>query len=172
MSETDSNEVIIAAEMIAIPVGDLTESEAVALRILEEVCTESMLDIRPVVRSVQPPYIEIELVGPDALASFGKNGKHLDALQFLCNTIISRKAPDDVRVSLDASDYRLRRTEALETLARDCAKQVIERQEECELDPLPSHERRILHNILSQIEGIRTFSEGEDVNRHVIIAPV
>ena len=167
MSTTDTTE-----EKIAIPADELTESEAVALSVLEEVCKESLLEIRPVVRSVQPPYIEIELVGPDALASFGKNGKQLDALQFLCNTIISRKAPSDVRVSLDASDYRQRRIEALETLARDCAAQVIERQEECELDPLPSHERRIVHNILSEIEGIRTFSEGEDTNRHIIIAPV
>ena len=95
MSETGAIKETTAVEKIAIPVSELTESEAVAFHVLEEVCTESMLDIRPVVRSVQPPYIEIELVGPDALISFGKNGKHLDALQFLCNTIISRKAPDD-----------------------------------------------------------------------------
>ena len=158
-------------EKVSIPVGDLTESEKIAFDVLSEVCVESMLDLKPVVRSIQSPYIEIELVGADALESFGKNGKQLDALQYLCNLIIQRKAPEDVRVSLDASDYRARRVEALESLARECAAQVIERQEEAELDPLPSHERRILHNILSQIEGIRTYSEGEDPNRHVIIAP-
>ena len=171
MSDDEMQNEEVTAEKQSIPIEDLTESEKIAFDVIADVCVESMLNLKPVVRSIQSPYMEIELVGEDALISFGKNGKQLDALQYLCNLIISRKVPEDVRVSLDASDYRARRVAALETLARECAQQVIERQEEAELDPLPSHERRILHNILSTIEGIRTYSEGEDPNRHVIIAP-
>ena len=153
-----------------IPPDELEPRERAAYDVLADICQAMALDIRPEARAVNPPYIEIELVGADAEAAYGRHGKSLDALQYLANLIIGRKV-GDVRVLLDAADYRARRTTALEKLAHEYAALVRDRQEECELDPLPAHERRIIHNALLNEAGIRTYSEGDDPDRRVIIAP-
>lgn len=157
--------------MAAIDKADLGAREQTAHDILVEICEKTGLNIQPAVRGVQGLYVQIELVGDDAASTFGRNGKSLDALQYLANLVIGRRVGGDVRVLLDAGNYRGRREETLENLAREYADLVKERQEECELDPLPAHERRIVHNALSEYPGVRTYSEGDDPDRRVIIAP-
>jgi spoIIIJ-associated protein len=149
----------------------LSEDERSAFRVVEEACRATGADIRPVVKSINPPYLEIDLVGEFATEGFGNYGRRLDALQFLLNLIIGRRVRGDVRVLFDCDSYRERRVEALTALAAECAAQVKERQEECELDPLPPHERRIIHNALKDDPAIRTYSEGEEPDRRTIIAP-
>jgi spoIIIJ-associated protein len=158
-------------EKQALNIDELDPREREAYDVMVEVCQTSGLAIEPVVRNVQPPYVEIELVGEDAAESFGRHGKSLDALQYLVNLIIGKKVGGEVRVVLDAADYRARRIETLTKLAHEYAAMVRERQEECELDPLPAHERRVIHNALGNEPDIRTYSEGEDSDRRVIIAP-
>ena len=150
---------------------ELGARERAAYDILAEICEVMCLDIRPQARGVNGQYLQLELVGEDALATYGRNGKSLDALQYLANLVIGRRVGGDVRVLLDAGDYRARRERTLEDLAQEYAALVKERQEECELDPLPAHERRIIHNALSNDPGIRTYSEGDDPDRRVVIAP-
>ena len=99
------------------------------------------------------------------------DGSSLDALQYLCNLVINRRLGPEIRLILDASGYRERRAETLRKLAFEYANQVKDRQEECELDPLPAHERRIIHNSLLDDPGVRTYSEGDEPDRRVIIAP-
>lgn len=149
---------------------DLGAREREAHQVLAEICERTDLDLRPKVTGIQGAYVEIELVGDDAAASFGRHGKALDALQYLANLVIGRRV-GDVRVLLDAANYRARRAETLTNLAHEFAAQVKERQEECELEPLPAHERRIIHNALADDEAVRTYSEGEDPDRKVVIAP-
>jgi spoIIIJ-associated protein len=151
--------------------GDLGPREQAAFEVLAELCEKTGLDVRPAVRGVQGQYVQIEIIGEDSPGSFGRNGKSLDALQYLANLIVGRRVGGDVRVLLDAGNYRARREETLEQLAREYAAMVKERQEECELDPLPAHERRIVHNVLAGDESVRTYSEGDDPDRRVIIAP-
>lgn len=141
-----------------------------ALEILQEVCRASGLDIAPEPRSRHHPYLDVELVGGDAEISFGR-GPALDALQNLSNLVVSRRIGSDVRLILDVAGYRARRAANLRTLALEFADQVKQRQEECELDPLPAHERRIIHHALMDDPAIRTYSEGDDPDRRVIIAP-
>jgi spoIIIJ-associated protein len=154
----------------SIPEG-LEAREHAAFEALVEMCEKTGLDLKPRVLEVQGQYLQVELVGDDALTTFGRNGKSLDALQYLSNLIIGRRTGGDVRILLDAGNYRARRQETLENLAREYAALVRERQEECELDPLPAHERRIVHNALSGDDSIRTYSEGDDPDRRIIIAP-
>jgi spoIIIJ-associated protein len=151
---------------------DLGPREQAALQVVQEICDcmDAEIDARP--RAWNAPYLEIELFGEDAEAAFGRSGKALDALQYLVNLIVSRQlGASDVRVSLDAADFRARRTETLVGMAREYAALVRERQEECEFDPMPSHERRIIHNALLEEEGITTYSEGEEPERRIVIAP-
>ncbi len=142
-----------------------------AFEVMEEMCRATGLEVRPEPRGRHVPYLDIELVGPDAADTLGRHGHTLDAFQYLANLIIGRRVGPEVRVILDAGDYRARRAETLIQLAADYAKQVKELQQECELDPLPAHERRIIHNALSGDPEIRTYSEGDDPDRRVIIAP-
>lgn len=149
----------------------LNEAERAAFDIVREMVQAAGLDVWPQLRSTHPPYLDIELVGEDATTTLGRNGPSLDALQYLANLVIRRRVSSDVRIVLDAGGYRERRAQTLTRLAKDLAAQVKERQEECELDPLPAHERRIIHNALLDDPDVTTYSEGEDPDRRIIIAP-
>ena len=150
---------------------DLNQSETAALDILHGVFNSCGLEIRAEARARHTPYLDVELTGQDALETFGRHGSSLDALQYLANLIINRRVGPEIRVILDANSYRRRRAETLENLARQFAAQVKDRQEECELDPLPAHERRIIHNALLDDPAVRTYSEGDEPDRRVVIAP-
>jgi len=72
---------------------------------------------------------------------------------------------------LDADNYRERRAETLCSIAQDYAREVKDRNQEAEMDPLPAHERRIIHSALIDDPDIRTYSEGDEPHRHIVIAP-
>ncbi|MGC8667388.1 MAG: protein jag [Chthonomonadales bacterium] len=150
---------------------DLEPQQLHAVQILEEMFHAGGLNIQPVPVALHPPYVDIDLRGNDVPASFGRHGNWLDALQYLSNLIVLRRVGPEVRLVLDAGGYRARRAAILEELAKQYAQMVKERQEECELDPLPAHERRIIHNALLDDPDVRTYSEGDDPDRRVIIAP-
>ena len=149
----------------------LTERESAALEILRGIFLAGGLDIQAEPRARHIPYLDVELTGQDALETFGRHGSSLDALQYLANLAINRRVGPEIRLILDANSYRRRRAETLENLARQYANQVKDRQEECELDPLPAHERRIIHNALLDDPAVRTYSEGDEPDRRVVIAP-
>lgn len=140
--------------------------------VLQEFCEASGLDISAQITGRHGSYVDAELTGPDAAATFGASGRVLDSLQYLVNLVLARRIGPDVRLLLDVDNYRARREEVLIQMALDFASQVRERQEECEVDPpLPPHERRIMHKALQDDPGVRTYSEGEEPERRVIIAP-
>ncbi|HEY0868108.1 MAG TPA: RNA-binding cell elongation regulator Jag/EloR [Fimbriimonas sp.] len=116
-------------------------------------------------------YVSVVLDGKDAAFLVGKHGEVLNALQYLVNIIASRRLANGVRATLDCHDYRRRREEALTGLATKIAQEVKQRGEEAVLDALPAFERRVVHKALSEIEGVTTYSEGEEPNRRVVIAP-
>jgi len=149
----------------------LTADERAAFEVVAGICRASGLDMDAVPRSVHPPYLAVELVGPHAEEAFGQRGRALDALQFIANLAIARQAPGGTRVVIDAGGYRARREAILRQLALQYAAQVAERQEECVLDPLPAHERRIIHWTLKDRSDVRTYSEGDGPERRIIIAP-
>lgn len=150
---------------------ELNEDQHTALTMMQELCEASGLNARAVVRSVQKPYLHIEILGGDIRATWGRSGQGLDALQFLSNTILSRRIGSDVRLLLDAEGYRERRAEALRQRARELATEVKMRNQEAELEPLPAHERRIIHAALADDPGVSTYSEGDEPARRVVIAP-
>ena len=147
------------------------ERDIAALEVIRELCEVSGLAMRPEIRGVDGSYLKIELVGDDGARIFGEHGRMLDALQFVSNLIISRKLGPGVRVLLDAGGYRERRLKKLTELVKEYAAEVKARHEECEIDSLPPHERRIIHKLLSEDPDVLTYSEGEEPDRRIIIAP-
>jgi spoIIIJ-associated protein len=116
-------------------------------------------------------YVNIELDGRDVAHLVGKHGEVLNAMQYLVNIVAGRKFNNGIRATLDGNNYRRRREEALYKLAVHVAEEVKNRGEEAVLDALPAFERRIIHKSLSDYEGVQTYSEGEEPNRRVVIAP-
>lgn len=148
-----------------------TEDQRIAMQLMEEVCAATGQQVRPVLRAIQGNYLHIELVGEDVRTTWGRMGQALDALQLLCNLILAKRVATDVRLVLDANNYRKRRAEVLTQRALELAREVKERQEEAELEPLPPHERRIIHTALIDDPEVRTYSEGDEPDRRVIISP-
>lgn len=168
MSDTSTE---TSVEGPVVPEEALNADQRAALTFMQELCDASGLGARAIVRSAQKPYLQIEIVGEHVRQTWGRQGQTLDALQFLCNTVLAHRVSSDVRLMLDAEGYRARRAASLIERAKELAREVRERNQEAELEPLPAHERRIIHNALVDEPGIMTYSEGDEPDRRIVIAP-
>lgn len=99
----------------------------------------------------------------------GRRGQTLDALQYLVNLVANKHSQTFLRIILDAENYRTRRKETLERLADRLAKQVVRERREVELEPMPAHERKVIHTFLQGHPKVGTRSVGEEPNRKVMI---
>jgi len=161
------------------PKSEEAESDVVATEadgerltgLVRELLAAASLQVNAKTGEIAGRYVNIHLDGKDAAFLVGKHGEVLNAMQYLVNIIAGRRFDNGVRATLDGNDYRRRREDALTLLATKIADQVKERGEEAVLDALPAFERRIVHKALSGYEGISTYSEGEEPNRRVVIAP-
>lgn len=118
----------------------------------------------------------ININGEEAGVLIGHHGETLDALQYLCNLAANKKdgeAEDReyTRVVVDISGYRAKREETLRLLARRMADRALKYKRSVSLEPMPSHERRIIHSEVQKIEGVTTNSVGSENNRRVVIFP-
>lgn len=123
------------------------------------------------VKNVHGRYVDLELSGPDVGFLLESRQPAIDSLQYLANAMMARSVRPGVRITLDADSYRMERNAALIRQAKQIAAQVRKRQQEAVLDPLPAHERRVIHQALADFEGVETYSEGEEPNRRVVISP-
>jgi spoIIIJ-associated protein len=154
--------------------GDVVASQRdadVLVALVRELMEAAQLSVNAEIESISGRYVNISLDGKDVAFIVGKHGEVLNAMQYLVNIVAGRRIERGVRATLDGNDYRRRREEALTQLAQRIAEQVKKRGEEAVLDALPAFERRIVHKALGEISGITTYSEGEEPNRRVVIAP-
>ena len=114
--------------------------------------------------------MDINLSGEDMGVLIGKRGQTLDSLQYLVSLIVNKEEDDYIRVKLDTENYRERRKETLETLARNIAYKVKRTKRPVSLEPMNPYERRIIHSALQNDKYVVTRSEGEDPYRHVVIS--
>ena len=161
-----------AVEGEAEPEIEATQEDGDRLKALvEELLGSSGLEITAKVTSVAGRYVNLSLDGKDSSYIVGKHGEVLNALQYLTNIIGNRRYNNGIRATIECNDYRKRREDALTALAQKIAAEVLNRSEEAVLDALPAFERRVVHRALQEIEGVITYSEGEEPNRRVVIAP-
>jgi len=113
--------------------------------------------------------VNIEIKGGDMGMLIGKRGQTLDSIQYLVNLVLNRYSEDYVRVKLDTENYRDRRKETLEGLAKRIAKKVAENGRSVSLEPMNPYERRIIHSALQDDKYVYTMSDGEEPYRHVVI---
>lgn len=101
----------------------------------------------------------------------GRGGTTIDAIQFLCYRAAFRGANDRRRVTVDAGGYREQRQAAVEDQAERAAARALATGKEIELDPMSATERRVVHTYLAERSGVETFSEGDEPDRYVVVAP-
>ena len=113
--------------------------------------------------------IDVELKGDDMGILIGKRGQTLDSLQYLANLALNRKSDNYLRVKIDTEDYRRRRKETLENLAKNVAYKVKRTKRSVSLEAMNPYERRIIHSALQNDKYVVTHSEGEEPYRHVVV---
>lgn len=113
--------------------------------------------------------LTIDLSGDDMGVLIGKRGQTLDSLQYLVSLIVNKESTDYIRVKVDTENYRKRRQDTLENLAKNIAFKVKRTKRTVSLEPMNPYERRIIHSALQNDKFVTTHSEGEEPFRHVVV---
>ena len=114
-------------------------------------------------------YLEINFSGDDNGVLIGKRGQTLDSLQYLTSLVVNKTQKEHVRIKLDTEDYRRRRRDTLENLAKNIANKVKKTGKTVVLEPMNPYERRIIHSALQPNKYVETYSEGNEPYRHVVV---
>lgn len=113
--------------------------------------------------------MDINLTGPEMGVLIGKRGQTLDALQKIVQSVVNKHSEEFIRVKLDTENYRARRRDTLENLAKNIAYKVKRTRKSVVLEPMNPYERRIIHSALQNDKYVSTRSEGEEPYRRVVI---
>ena len=144
------------------------------MNFIKEVFSKTNIDVE--VDVVQAETNEEQVVydihSPDLGIVIGRRGETLDALQYLTSLVVNKDTEEYYRIILDAEGYRDRRKKTLERLARKLAQKAVNKERKVVLEPMPPHERRIIHITLKQDSRVRSYSEGEEPFRKVMIETV
>ena len=114
-------------------------------------------------------FLDVDLRGDDMGVLIGKRGQTLDSLQYLVSLVVNKEAEEYIRVKVDTENYRKRRKETLENLAKNIAYKVKRTKRSVSLEPMNPYERRIIHSALQNDKYVTTHSEGEEPFRHVVV---
>ncbi len=113
--------------------------------------------------------LDIDMSGSEMGVLIGKRGQTLDALQYLTSLVVNKDNEEYIRVKLDTENYRERRKETLESLAKNIASKVKRTRRSVSLEPMNPYERRVIHSTLQNDKYVFTRSEGEEPFRHVVV---
>lgn len=127
---------------------------------------EATIDIK---KAEDDKVYEVELSGKEMGLLIGKRGQTLDSLQYLTNLAVNKHSDGYIKVKLDTEDYRQRRKDTLENLAKNIAYKVKRTKRPVSLEPMNPFERRVIHSALQGDRYVETHSEGEEPFRHVVV---
>lgn len=113
--------------------------------------------------------LDIDLAGDDMGVLIGKRGQTLDSLQYLVSLVVNKGEDDYIRVKVDTENYRQRRKDTLENLAKNIASKVRRTGKPVTLEPMNPYERRVIHSALQNDRYVETHSEGEEPFRKVVV---
>jgi len=113
--------------------------------------------------------MNINFDGEEMGILIGKRGQTLDSLQYIISLVVNKDSESYIRVKTDTENYRERRKETLETLAKNMAYKVKRNRRPVSLEPMNPYERRIIHSALQGDRFIETHSEGDEPNRNIVI---
>ena len=155
---------------------ELAEVEDITVKTCEEFLTNVLkaMDMEVEIKTSidEEGALCIEMNGDNMGILIGKRGQTLDSLQYLTNRVANKTQDGYVRVKLDTEDYRRRRKETLENLAKNIAHKVKRTRRSVSLEPMNPYERRIIHSALQGDRSVTTHSEGEEPYRRVVVTLV
>lgn len=159
-------------ELIPVSESGMRQAEKLATDfitgLLEKMGVEGEVKTLPQVECDQ---LRLEISGPDMGPIIGRRGDTLDAIQYLGSLILNNALDEHVRLSVNTENYREKRAESLERLARKMAMKVVKSHRSMTLEPMNPYERRIIHAALQDFNGVTTYSTGTEPGRRVVIAP-
>ncbi|MBQ3073512.1 MAG: protein jag [Ruminococcus sp.] len=115
--------------------------------------------------------VVIDLSGEDVGYVIGRRGETLDALQYLTGLVANHVDNSYYKVTINTGDFREKREKTLEILGRKLAFKAVKTGYKTSLEPMNPYERRIIHTVVQKVNGATSWSEGENLNRHVVIGP-
>ena len=130
-----------------------------------------LTDISMTVEEKEKNVININITGEDVGSVIGRRGETLDALQYLTCLVANHVENSFCRVTINTGDYREKREKTLEILGRKLAIKAAKTGRKSSLEPMNPYERRLIHTAVQKINGATSWSEGENLNRHVVIGP-
>ncbi len=136
---------------------------------LKDMFTAMGMEVEVTLNFDDPDCVNVNLSGDNMGALIGKRGQTLDSIQYLTSLVVNKGKDKYVRIKLDTEDYRKRRKETLESLARNIAYKVKRSRRSVSLEPMNPYERRIIHSALQNDKFVSTRSEGEEPFRHVVV---
>lgn len=142
-------------------------------KVAETFLKEMFLSMGMVVKietELKDKQIFVDLSGEDMGILIGKRGQTLDSIQYLTNLVVNKGNHPYLSVTIDTENYRQRRKDTLESLAINLAKKVKHTGKNVVLEPMNPYERRIIHSALQNDKYVKTYSEGEEPFRNVVIA--
>ena len=128
-----------------------------------------MIVVSEIIYNEEERTMDIELSGDEMGVLIGKRGQTLDSLQYLVSLVVNKGTDNYIRVKVDTEDYRQRRRETLENLAKNISFKVKRTKRAVSLEPMNPYERRIIHSALQNDRYVTTHSEGNDPYRHVVV---
>ena len=157
-----------AAEVVPPTEEEIARFEA-GKKFLQDIFQKMGLEVLVEYRLAPEDTLESNLSGREMGVLIGKRGQTLDSLQYLTNLVVNRGEEKRFHVRVDTENYRARRKETLESLAKNIAYKVKRTRKSMALEPMNAYERRIIHTTLQQDNFVMTKSEGEDPYRHVVV---
>jgi spoIIIJ-associated protein len=161
-------------EEIVLEVTESTQEQAIeeTKTYLLQIAKEMKIDDLTVQTEQKGKYVTLRLESEKAALLIGKRGQTLNALQQLSQLVANKYANHFLMIQLDVENYRERRQESLEQLADRMADKAIRTGKKVEFEPMPSYERKVIHNALTHRLDIETISVGTEPHRYLVIEPL
>ena len=154
-------------ESIRDEINGLEKIKSILKKSIELICLGEKVKI-----STDSKELKLSVYGEDLGIAIGRNGKNMQALEYIINLIGKRKKLVDRNVIIDIKNYRKKRIEKIKKTAVMMAKKAINEGRKIALQPMCSYERKVIHNVLSKFKDVTTRSVHEEPNRRVVIYPV
>lgn len=164
---TEGNELTDAALGQDLPADPAERVRSIVGRVVEALGLDAEVEVDD-----NPDEIVARVEGEDLGLLIGRRGQTIDAVQMICYRAAFRGHNERKRVVVDASGYRERQREILERQADQAAERALKRGRPTDLEPMSAQERRVVHERLKDRGGVETYSEGDEPDRRVVVAPL
>ena len=157
---------------VPMPQEEIPQAAAAVVKFIEGLLEKLNIEGKAAVLAAsEADHIRIDISGADMGPVIGRRGDTLDAIQYLSSLVLNQSTEEHIRLTIDTENYRAKRAESLERLARKMAVKVCKYRKSMTLEPMNPYERRIIHAALQDFRGVATHSTGSEPGRRVVISP-